>query len=78
MPTGNWLREGQSEAGNNPRGEPRKTTEKYQRRSIGVVSTARREGDLRQERKPGAGNNGANRATAGLGLGEGHSSEEAG
>ena len=30
MPIGNWVREGQSEAGNNPRGEPRKATEKYQ------------------------------------------------
>src|SRR3989442_353609 len=30
MPTGNWLREGQREAGKSPRGEPRKSTEKYQ------------------------------------------------
>jgi len=30
MPTGNWLREGQSDAGKSPRGEPRKSTEKYQ------------------------------------------------
>jgi len=50
-------------------------------RSTGVVSTACREGNLRNWGKPGAGEGDFNatlRVAAGLGLGEGHSSEEAG
>ena len=50
-------------------------------RSTGVVSTACREGNLRNWGKPGGGGGDSNatvRDAAILGLGEGHSSDEAG
>jgi len=50
-------------------------------RSTGVVSMACREGNLRNWGKPGGGVgdcNAAERVAAILGLGEGHSSDEAG
>ncbi len=81
MPTCPLFREGQSGPGRSPMRERIMNQTEAPDRSTGVMSTACREGNLCNWGKPGAGGGDSNaieRAAASLGLGEGHSSDEAG
>ena len=81
MPTCPLFREGQSGPGRNPTRERVMPITEAPDRSTGVVSTACGEGNLGNRGKPGVGGGDSHvtgRVAASLGLGEGHSSDEAG